>query len=286
MVSFDFFPETSISLTTKNTFVSLSWSKSPIQLFQNKLKPQQKDKVRKFIQITQTSEQTAILCLQQNDWKLEIASDNYFQNPSAYYRELDRKKVEQLFLKYRDPHDPQKVNSDGVIRFLEDLNLSPECVLVLIIAWKFRAEKQCEFSRNEFIEGFVNMSCDSLDKLKMKLLQLEKELVDQIKFKDLYQFTFNYAKEPGQKSLELETAIIYWGIVLKGRFKFLELWNKFLTVSILFSNNCLLKKFDYTKEFVKMSHFCALFCFHFTTVQTEALNDYLANFLVYFMQIA
>ncbi|KAL5290311.1 DCUN1D1 family protein [Megaselia abdita] len=195
----------------------------------NKLKPQQKDKVRKFILITQTSEQTAIHCLQQNDWKLEIASDNYFQNPSAYYRELDRKKVEQLFLKYRDPHDPQKVNSDGVIRFLEDLNLSPECVLVLIIAWKFRAEKQCEFSRNEFIEGFVNMSCDSLDKLKMKLLQLEKELADQIKFKDFYQFTFNYAKEPGQKSLELETAIIYWGIVLKGRFKFLDLWNKFLT---------------------------------------------------------
>lgn len=216
----------------KKMYIStLSLNFGNFRYFQNKLKPQQKDKVRKFIQITQTSEQTAIHCLQQNDWKLEIASDNYFQNPSAYYRELDRKKVEQLFLKYRDPHDPQRVNSDGVIRFLEDLNLSPECVLVLIIAWKFRAEKQCEFSRNEFIEGFVNMSCDSLDKLKMKLLQLEKELADHMKFKDFYQFTFNYAKEPGQKSLELETAIIYWGIVLKGRFKFLELWNKFLTVS-------------------------------------------------------
>lgn len=57
-----------------------------------KLKSAQRDKVRKFIALTQTGEQTAIACLSRNEWKLELASDNYFQQPELYYRELDRKK--------------------------------------------------------------------------------------------------------------------------------------------------------------------------------------------------
>lgn len=192
---------------------------------------QQKDKVKKFISLTQTGEQTALFCLQQSDWKLDLASDNYFSNPDMYYRELDVKKIEQLFSKYRDASEPIKITSDGVVKFLDDLQLSPESRLVLIIAWKFRAQTQCEFSRDEFINGFCDLGVDSLDKLKVKLSQLELDLNDMHKFKDFYQFTFNYAKESGQKGLDLDMAIAYWNIVLKDRFKFLDLWCKFLTVS-------------------------------------------------------
>lgn len=87
---------------------------------------------------------------------------------------------------------------------------------------------------------------------------MEQELKDHGKFKDFYQFTFNFAKNPGQKGLgecllilkfelciclfnvyktvtgfltDLEMAIAYWNLVLAGRFKFLDLWNKFLIVS-------------------------------------------------------
>lgn len=84
---------------------------------------------------------------------------------------------------------------------------------------------------------------------------MEQELKDQGRFKDFYQFTFNFAKNPGQKglgkifcweslyslkssltsfvfsSLDLEMAIAYWKLVLAGRFKFLDLWNTFLVVS-------------------------------------------------------
>jgi len=195
--------------------------------------------VKKFIALTQTGEQTAIYCLTANDWKLDLASDNYFQNPNAYYRELDRKKIEQLFSKYRDPNDPQKITSDGVLAFLEDLELSPESRLVLIIAWKFRAQTQCEFTRDEFVNGFCDLGVDNLDKLKQKLTQLDVDLQDVHRFKDFYQYTFNYAKETGQKGLDLEMAIAYWNIVLKDRFKFLDLWCKFLTVShLIHSNDC------------------------------------------------
>jgi DCN1-like protein 1/2 len=100
--------------------------------------------------------------------------------------------------------------------------------LVLIIAWKFKAATQCEFTKDEFMNGMSELGCDTVDKLKSKLSTMESELRDSTKFKDFYNFTFNYAKNPGQKGLDLDMALAYWNIVLAGRFKFLDLWCKFL----------------------------------------------------------
>lgn len=55
---------------------------------------------------TQSSEKTAVNCLSQNDWKLDVATDNFFQNPELYIREnvkgsLDRKKLELLYNRYK-----------------------------------------------------------------------------------------------------------------------------------------------------------------------------------------
>ena len=72
--------------------------------------------------------------------------------------------------------------------------------------------------------------CDSVEKLKHKLPSLDKEILDGNKFKDFYQFTFNYAKNPGQKGLDLDMALAYWNIVLTGRFQFLDIWSRFLKV--------------------------------------------------------
>lgn len=199
----------------------------------HKLKSSQKDKVRQFIAFTQTGEKTGIQCLSHHEWQLDVAVDNYFQNPEKYYCEsqskhsLDRRRLDTLFQRYKDPHE-DKITTDGMIQFLNDLNLPPDSRLVLIIAWKFKASTQCEFTKAEFIQGMTELGCDGPDKLKNKCGLLEQEIRDTVKFKDLYQFTFNYAKNPGQKSLDLDMAIEYWKIVLSGRFKFLDLWCKFL----------------------------------------------------------
>lgn len=60
------------------------------------------------------------------------------------------------------------------------------------------------FAVDEVIWHFVFLCflrCDSIDKLKAQLPKMEQELKDHGKFKDFYQFTFNFAKSPGQKGL-------------------------------------------------------------------------------------
>ena len=46
---------------------------------------------------------------------------------------------------------------DGVMQFLEDLQLNPESRTVLILAWKFKAKTQCEFTKEEFVQGMLEM---------------------------------------------------------------------------------------------------------------------------------
>ena len=84
---------------------------------------EQRERAREFASLTQTGEKTALFCLAQHDWKLDIALDNYFANPELYYREtkvvtVDRKKLEVLYNKYRG----KKTNS-----------LSKDTVLVLLL---------------------------------------------------------------------------------------------------------------------------------------------------------
>ncbi|ESO06803.1 hypothetical protein HELRODRAFT_77175, partial [Helobdella robusta] len=246
----------------------------------HKLKSVQKEKVRQFMSFTQTNERTALACLLAHDMKIEVAIDNFFQFPDRYaIREarqptIDRKRIEQLFNRYKgliftqitelvnlyfvlikilkDSFEDEKITADGMMRFLDDLGLNPESRTVLILAWKFNAATQCVFTREEFINGFIELGVDAIDKLKMRCATLEQEIIDPVRLKEFYQFAFNYAKNPGQKCLgefkksvimfqhfqfllqtDLDMAIAYWHIVLKDKFKFLDLWIRYLNVSFI-----------------------------------------------------
>ena len=55
--------------------------------------------------MTQTGEKTALFCLAQHDWKLDVALDNYFASPEVYFREpkaiVDKKKLDATYARYR-----------------------------------------------------------------------------------------------------------------------------------------------------------------------------------------
>uniref|UniRef100_A0A8C5ZJS4 DCN1-like protein n=1 Tax=Marmota marmota marmota TaxID=9994 RepID=A0A8C5ZJS4_MARMA len=172
----------------------------------HKLKSTQRDKVRQFMACTQAGERTAIYCLTQSEWKLDEATASFLQTPDVFHREsrrdaVDQRKLEQLYGRYKDPQDGDRIGIDGIQQFCDDLRLDPTSISVLVIAWKFRAATQCEFTRKEFMDGMTELGCDSTEKLRTLLPSLEQELQDPGKFKDLYQFTFTFAKNPGQKGL-------------------------------------------------------------------------------------
>lgn len=56
-----------------------------------------------------------------------------------------------------DPQDENKIGIDGIQQFCDDLTLDPASMSILVVAWKFRAATQCEFSRKEFMDGMAEL---------------------------------------------------------------------------------------------------------------------------------
>lgn len=80
------------------------------------------------------------LNLEQLIYKLNV----YFNNLSFDY----------IFI---DFYEEDKMIVDGVMKFLEDLSLSLEFRIVLFIAWKFKVVIQCEFIKEEFVNGMIEL---------------------------------------------------------------------------------------------------------------------------------
>uniref|UniRef100_A0A452DL16 DCN1-like protein n=1 Tax=Capra hircus TaxID=9925 RepID=A0A452DL16_CAPHI len=175
----------------------------------HKLKSSQKDKVHQLMAFTQAGKRSASLCLEQS-----LATDSCSQCPSG--PSVDRKRLERLCNRNKDPQDENKIGIDGIQQFCDDLSLDPASITVLVIAWKFRAATQCEFSKKEFLDGMTELRCNSTEQLRALLPGLEQELKG------------GAAEVPSLFLPDLEMAIAYWNLELSGRFKFLDLWNTFL----------------------------------------------------------
>jgi len=189
--------------------------------------------VSKFMQATATGEKTAYFCLSVHGWKLEEACDYYFSNPEKYCRDhkqqvmVDRKKIQQIFEKYKDPSS-DSIAVEGILQLFQEIQLDVLSISALIFNWKLNSSKQGEITREEFGNGLMALGCDTTEKLRQRVNNLPNDVKDPLKFKDFYQYTFNFARDQGQKNLVLDDAIGTWKIVLQDRFGLLHEWCDFL----------------------------------------------------------
>ncbi|CAF1322429.1 unnamed protein product [Adineta steineri] len=213
------------------------------------------EKIRQLREVMGVSEQQARNALQSNDWVVERAIGAFCEESSSFSSaggsshhsshhsqtstsRFDRKKIEQLWTTYADPRDTSKMNLEQLLRFITDLKFDPSDREILILCWKMNASKQGELQRNEFLHGCQDLQCDTLEKLQDRIKQLNKEIEnDNEKFKQLYIYTFNFARSStSMKNLDVQPAIAYWKMLFTGnpnnkqsqRFKLLDLWLKFL----------------------------------------------------------
>lgn len=86
---------------------------------------------------------------------------------------------------------------DGVTTFINDLGVDPTDVVMVVVSYHMKAATMCEYTWQEFQQGFMDMEVDSVASLKSKLPELRKELDDRDTFAQIYSFAFLWSCEKG-----------------------------------------------------------------------------------------
>ncbi|KND01302.1 uncharacterized protein SPPG_03111 [Spizellomyces punctatus DAOM BR117] len=196
------------------------------------IKPAQREKIKQFVGFTNANDKTAQKFLKENNWNLEAAVDAFFATGGATangrtWAGADQRKLSALFDKYKDP-DEDAILVDGTESLCNDLEVDPTDVVTLVLAWHLQSPRMCDFRRKGWMEGWTNLGCDTIEKMREVIPSLREELKDPSKFRDVYNYTFSFARAENQKSLGLDTAIAFWELLLKDKFKHLDLWVEFL----------------------------------------------------------
>ncbi|KAI5475721.1 hypothetical protein MNV49_001014 [Pseudohyphozyma bogoriensis] len=199
---------------------------------------------REFVDITGASSNDALRFLKASSWRLEPALDAFYNDPSACRAaELLQqqtnggavgKNLEKLWERYQDPKNPAESDFDGTTLYCEDLQIEPSDVVMLALAWLLKAPTMPRFSKKGFVEGWKPIGKDTVDLQRAYLSRLRSEMRDPETFRKIYNFTFDYMKTEGQKSLQLDIASELWNtlIPLDPDSPFsphhLEMWQQFL----------------------------------------------------------
>ncbi|KMZ60984.1 DCN1-like protein 1 (Defective in cullin neddylation protein1-like protein 1) [Zostera marina] len=188
-----------------------------------------REKVQQFMAITGATDKAAIQSLKASDWHLEGAFDIYYTQLQIR-AVTDSKLLEELYRRYKDPY-AEMIMADGITLLCSDLQVDPQDIVMLVLSWHMKAATMCEFSRQEFIGGLQTLGVDSIDKLREKIPLMRAEMKDDQKFGDIYYFSFGWAKEKGQKSLALDTAIGMWQLLFAEKcWPLMDNWCQFLKV--------------------------------------------------------
>lgn len=123
----------------------------------------------------------------------------------------------------------------------------------------------CEYTKEEFVEGMARLGyvrfyfvvcenrssdlcalqmqpcrCGSIESLKSKIPELRAELGDQTSFREIYSFSFDWAREPTIKSLSQDVAVALWLLLFNAHpetsWPAVSKWTEFVQVLIVSQN--------------------------------------------------
>lgn len=131
------------------------------------------------------------------------------------------------FNEYAD-QDAQMIGPLGMEKFCEDISVEPENVVMLAIAWHLEAKTMGFFTLAEWLKGMTKLQCDNVQTLVNKLDYLRGSFSDPNTFKSIYRFSFDFAREKDERSIDLETARALLALLLGKNWPLFPQFNQFL----------------------------------------------------------
>jgi len=180
--------------------------------------------VTQFCEVTGASQADAVKYLKKHNYRLDAAVNGLYNDPAALSAitgsvnkttgQSAAKKLGDLFEKYKDK-DSDNINVEGTMDFCHDVGLDLEDAVTLAVSHELQSKTMGEFSRAGWLEGWKNLKCDSLESMRNALPSLRSRLSsDPAYFKSIYLYAFDFAKAPGQRSIPVDNAKAFWGMLL------------------------------------------------------------------------
>ncbi|KAL1943222.1 hypothetical protein VTO73DRAFT_4297 [Trametes versicolor] len=172
------------------------------------------DKIAQFSSVTGASTKDARRYLTKYK-RLDQALDAFYSDPSAGARATaSTSKLAALFDKYKEP-DGDDITIDGTIKLCEDLGVDPEDVVLLAVAYELKSPAMGQWTRKGWTEGWKALGVDTIPAMKTTLETLRNNMArDTDYFRKVYNYTFEFSRPPGQRSLGLDMAQGFWALLI------------------------------------------------------------------------
>jgi len=144
---------------------------------------------------------------------------------------FSQKRCIALFKEFASVSDTDIIEPEGIESFCSALQVAPEDIVMLVLSWKMDAKQMGYFHLKEWLKGLSELQCDSISKLRNKLEYLRSLLNDQSTFKSIYRYSFDFAKDKDQRSIDLETAKGMLQLLLSKRWALYPYFHQFLEQS-------------------------------------------------------
>ena len=210
---------------------------SLIDFGMNRLTKQEKKVVsnfREIVGVRSVKPKEAITLLTAHDWDVQAAVNAYFNSGASSSGggggggDVDEAALTALFEKYKDANC-DSILLEGMQTWCGDIEVDPMDKLMLVICFNLEAKVMCEFTRDEFVGGWASLGVDSVQGMKDSFPRMQAELENSpARFAEFYSYVYDFAKEPGKRSLSAETARFMWNLLLAEKFPLVEKWVAFL----------------------------------------------------------
>jgi len=181
------------------------------------------DLIAQFCGVTGSSVKDAKRYLEKHK-RIENAIDAYYNEgggssssrttPSGPDPAVITQRLEQMYGTYKDP-EGDEINVEGTLKWCQDLCVDPEDVVLLPIAYELKSPSVGSFPRKPWIDGWRSLGCDSISSMQTALPKLRDKLAnDPTYFDSVYNYTFEFAKSGAQRSIGVDIAIAFWGLLI------------------------------------------------------------------------